>query len=306
MNHDASRIERRAREIRTLLDEVRRNSPTYQDMQRLMNRYAIERFLFRLGSSKYGERLILKGAMLLVLYLPHEARSTRDADFLGFGRFTEQSLKELLTEVCNEECDDGLVFNTSGITVEPAGADRGYPGYAVIIPTRLREANCDIHLDIAVGEAVEPAPQPIEYPTILNMPRPHLRACALETLIAEKFQAITYLGMSNTRLKDYYDLSEVALRCRVSGTSLRMAVAATFAQRGTPLPMEPPIGLTDAFYASRRKQKDWSAFLTRHALPAHLPLGERCISIERLVMPVARAIAAGKGFPLTWNDGAWR
>jgi hypothetical protein len=92
----------------------------------------------------------------------------------------------------------------------------------------------------------------------------------------------------------------------VDGIRLRLAMAATFARRRTPVLAESPICLTDAFYASRTKEKDWSAFLTRHSLPTRLPLGERCIMIERPGMPVARAVAAGKDFPLTaWKDEAW-
>ncbi len=155
-----------------------------------MNRYAVERFLFRLGRSHYVERLILKGAMLLMVYLPGTARTTRDADFLAFGQLTSQSLKSILAEVCADEQDDGLAFNTSAIAVEVAGGDREYPGYTAIIPARLGHANCDIHLDIGFGQAVEPPARRIDYPTILPMPRPRIRAYALETIIAEKFQAI--------------------------------------------------------------------------------------------------------------------
>jgi len=295
----------RGRQIKAELTRVRRASAGYQDMQRLLDRYAIERFLYRLGRSRHADQLVLKGAMLLAVYIPDAYRSTRDADFLAFGSFTPQGLKGMFTEICADEQDDGLQFDTSAITVQAAGADREYPGYTVVVPTRLGEAACDVKMDIGFGEAVVPPAQRLSYPTILSMPEPSIRAYPLATIVAEKFQAIVGLGMSNSRMKDFHDLSEIARHCSLDGKAIQEAVQATFARRKTTIPDQTPVALTEVFHGSRGKKADWAAFLRRHSLPKRLDLADACADIGGFLMPVARAISAGQEFGRAWKGSRW-
>lgn len=65
---------------------------TGEDFQLLLNRYAIERLLFRLGESEYSTRFVLKGAMLFALWTGEMHRPTRDLDLLGFGDATAEEL----------------------------------------------------------------------------------------------------------------------------------------------------------------------------------------------------------------------
>lgn len=296
----------RASAVRVALDRVRRRNPGYLDMQRLIDRYAIERFLYRVGRSRYAGRLVLKGAMLLAVYLPYGHRSTRDADFLGHGYMTVEDVRAMIAEILSDPQDDGLSFNPAAMEVQRAGTGRRYPGFAVTVPARLGGAPCDISIDIGLGEAVVPAAERVTLPTILAMPAPTIRVYPLVVVVSEKFEAMVSLGMSNSRLKDLADLAQIALHCTVEGPLPADAISATFSRRGSPVPTEPPIALTDAFWSSRRKQADWLAFLKRHSLSRRQSLEATCADIERLVMPVSRAIAAGEPFTMTWRDGAWQ
>ena len=71
-------------------------------------------------------------------------------------------------------------------------------------------ARISIQVDIGFGDAVTPGPVEINYPTLLDAPAPHLRAYPVETVVAEKFEALVTLGMPNSRLKDFYDLWLIA------------------------------------------------------------------------------------------------
>jgi hypothetical protein len=295
----------KGREVKAELDRVRRASTGYQDMQRLMDRYAIERFLYRLGRSRYADTFVLKGAMLLAVYLPAAFRSTRDADLLGFGSFTPQGIKMTLAAICSDEQDDGLVFDATDITVQSAGRDREYPGFTVVVPTRLGNGRCDIKIDIGFGEAVVPPAQKHDYPTILPMPNPRVRMYPFATVVAEKFEALVKLGMSNTRMKDFSDLSQIARHCEIDGDALGEALLATFERRRTPIPQATPLTLTAEFYDNRRKKADWNAFLRRHSLPREVNLADACADIERFLVPIARALASAQRFRSDWRGGRW-
>ncbi len=75
----------------------------------VLARYAAERFLYRLSRSRYADRFVLKGALLMLVWLGETIRPTREADLLGFGEVSQVSLARIFTDVCNVDIeDDGL------------------------------------------------------------------------------------------------------------------------------------------------------------------------------------------------------
>ncbi len=298
----------RGDEIRAQLDAARKSSKEYQDLQRLMIRFTMERFIYRLSVSKYRNNFILKGAMLLGIYVPNAVRTTKDVDFLMFGEFTAHSVKQMLAEVCAISQDDGIIFDPNGIKVVETGkgTDRPYPGFQAGIPAYLGSARSSFGLDIAFGEVVTPDPPRIKYPSMLNFPEPELRVYPLPTVIAEKFQAMVYNGLGNKRMKDYYDLWTVGQNCEVIGPELQAAIRATFERRGTTIPTKIPQGLGEAFYTAKRKKQEWREFLQTYSLRKSLSFEEICLGVQSLVMPVAEACVNEADFDAVWEPAAWR
>ena len=102
-------------------------------------------------------------------------------------------------------------------------------------------------------------------------------------MIAEKLHAIELLGMANSRMKDYLDLSVLIERERLDMRILASALRATFARRKTAMPSDWPIGLTDTFSADVTRQSIWNAFLRKNQLPA--------IALSEVVMRLREALA---------------
>jgi hypothetical protein len=69
-------------------------------------------------------------------------------------------------------------------------------------------------------------------------------------------------------MKDYFDLRALAREGAVGQDVLADAIAATFGRRGTALPAELPLGLTDAFAHNAEKRAQWKAFLGKNRLKA--------------------------------------
>jgi len=167
------------------------------------------------------------------------------------------------------DVDDGLVLVEESLGVTEIREDAKYDGLRVTLRARLGTANCMVQWDIGFGDAVTPGPHESELPTLLDdMPAPRLRVYPRETVFAEKVEALTVLGMINSRMKDYFDLLGLAREGRLEPEPLGQAIHATFARRGTPLPGHLPMGLSDAFALDRGKQAQWQAFLSRNRLTA--------------------------------------
>ena len=260
------------------------------DFNLILNRYALERWLYRLSISEAREHLWLKGAMLFNLWFDSPHRPTRDADFLGFGEIDANALRDMVRKVSAIGTDDGMEFDPASVTVEEIREEARYGGLRVRVLGHLGKARCPLQLDVGYGDVVTPGAEEADYPTLLDdVPIPHLKVYPRATVVAEKLEAIASLGMANSRMKDYYDLHALALEGAIDADLLGEAIAATFGRRRTPLPDDLPVGLTAEFAGDVAKQTQWSAFLGKNRL-AGLSLDEVVARISRFVRdPLDRA-----------------
>ncbi len=194
--------------------------------------YALERFLYRLSLSAYRDRFVLKGAMLFRLWGATDFRSTKDLDLEGFLKDEAEEIRKVIASICAEPAeDDGLTFDASSVTVAEIRDTQEYGGFRVLLAATLGTALLRLQIDVGFGDAITPAPIVSDYPSILNQPRPRVRVYPRETVIAEKFEAMVQLGMTNSRMKDYYDLWFVSRHFEFEGPTLAAAMRATFDRR---------------------------------------------------------------------------
>jgi len=282
---------------------------TGEDFQLLLTRYAIERLLFRLGASEHAKSFVLKGAMLFALWTGEMHRPTRDVDLLGFGENSDERLASVFRALCAEEnADDGLVFEPDSVAVEQIREEDEYGGRRVTFTVKLGQARVTLQVDVGFGDAITPAAETVEYPTLLGMEPPKLRAYPKETVVAEKVEAMVKLGLANSRMKDFYDLLVLSRTFPFEGKRVRDAIAATFKRRGTDVPATPPVALTEAYVADDAKLKQWKAFVRRSSLEKRVgELSEVVAELSLFVLPPLLAAAETKTFEGTWAaKGPWK
>lgn len=243
------------------------------DFNQVLVRFALERILYRLTQSKYADRFLLKGALLFTLWYDMPHRATRDADLLGFGASDLESVAQVFREIASVAVDDGIVFDPASVTVEEIRKEAGYGGVRVVISGELAKARCKTQIDVGFGDAVTPGPVDSVYPVLLDdLPAPRLRAYPTYTVVAEKVHAIALLGMTNSRVKDYFDLSVLLERETFDVDLLALAIKATFERRDMAVPAELPVGLTDEFAHDVSRQALWQSFVRKNELdPESLP-----------------------------------
>lgn len=258
------------------------------DFNSVLVRYALERFLYRLGQSAHADHFVLKGAMLFNLWYAMPHRPTRDVDLLGFGPSDLHSIAQAFREIVTVTAEDGIVFDAASVRVEEIRKNAGYAGARVIVSAELARARCKTQIDVGFGDAVTPGPVDAVYPVLLaDFTAPRLRTYPVYTVVAEKLHAMALLGMTNSRLKDYLDLSVLLEREVLDPATLATAIAATFTRRGTALPTALPIGLSDEFANDQSRQALWAVFLKKNALPA-VPLTSVVTRLRTTLQPVLR------------------
>lgn len=274
----------------------------------VLTRYALERFLYRIGVSEYADQFVLKGAMLLAVWGGPTHRPTRDLDVLGYGNPSDDQLSSLFRDICRTEVEpDGLIFDAKSIAVAEIREQEEYDGRRVNLLARLEDAKMKVQVDIGFGDAVTPEADEISYPTLLDFPAPQIRAYPRESFISEKLQTMVDLGMPNSRMKDFYDLWTISQQFPLDGTTLVLAITATFDRRRTELPEETPIALTNEFAMDTYKTKQWKAFLNRIGLTDLSPsLPQITGDLKSFLLPPLYAAAKKRRFNQSWAPrGPW-
>ncbi len=290
---------------RRLLNKAKEHS---EDFNLVLIRYTLERFLFRLGCSRHKDRFILKGAMLFAAWLDQPHRPTRDLDLLGVGDSSDKAVRQAFEEIVRTQVEpDGLEFDDRSISISEIREAQDYPGKRIKLTAHLGNARLNLQIDVGFGDAVTPSPLEIDYPALLDLPAPHIRAYPCETVVAEKLQALVAFGMAISRMKDLYDMWILAKQISFDGRSLSAAIAATFGRRGTPIPEDVPTALTDEFANDRLKQTQWNAFVKGSGLvdtPADLWSIVR--ELRAFLLEPLQAAAQRRALPETWKpDGPW-
>ena len=282
---------------------LNRARETGQDFSLILTRYALERLLYRLSISAYADQFLLKGALLFDLWFDIPHRPTRDADFLGLGSTELPDLEIIFRNVCTVDAEDGVTFKPDTVQAAEIRKEANYAGVRVTLLDLIDGARCPVQIDIGFGDAVTPGPEEVQYPVMLpDFQAPRLRVYPRYTVVAEKLEAITALGIANSRMKDFFDLWILSRYTEFDGDTLQRAIRATFDRRRTELPSGVPFGLTDEFAQDTQKQAQWQAFLGKNRLQA-LQLDVLVAALRDFLLPPIAAANAGNRFPQLWTAG---
>ena len=180
---------------------------TNRPFAEVMQYYGMERFLYRFSKSKYADKFVLKGALLFAVWQIPDRRTTLDIDFLA--RFDNEvaTIERVMKDVCDTSVDpDGLKFDPQTVKGMKIKEDADYEGVRIKFTGFLDRAEIPMQIDVGFGDIVYPKTKVIDYPVILDFPKPHLNGYPQESVISEKFEAMIKLGLLNSRMKDFYDI----------------------------------------------------------------------------------------------------
>jgi len=231
-------------------------------------------------------------------------RPTMDIDLLGTTGNDIGAMAAIVRQICagHVEPDDGLVFDAATVQGERIAEAAEYEGVRIRFRATLDAARIQMQLDVGFGDIVVPAAVPTIYPTILDLPAPHLLAYGRETAIAEKFEAMVKLGELNSRMKDFFDIWLLSRSFDFDGPRLCEAIEKTFKRRGTVLPDGEPVALAREFFSDPQKRAQWAGFIRRMKLRDVPSLPEIVDGLREFLMAPMRAASEGEHFDLGWSS----
>ena len=303
------------REIRDVAASVRQRLLNLARAQRVdfnlvLQRYAVERFLYRLSVSPQVDCFTLKGAALFRVWAGQELRATRDVDLLGTGPGDQDAIRSAMEAICAIPCpEDAVTFDTPTLRVDDIRDDERYGGVRVRLQGTLGQARLAVQVDIGFGDVITPEREEKDYPTLLDHPAPRLWAYPRVTVVAEKLEAMVSLGATNSRVKDIWDVALLARRFEFDGETLRSAIEETFRRRGTPISGERPEPLRPAYYQDGLRAQRWQELQRQIGEGGDGPalLVDVGQELRRFLGPVCDSLVERSPFTMVWPArGDWR
>ena len=202
-------------------------------------------------------------------------------------------IEHVMRNVCKVKVvPDGLVFNPDSVKGKRIKENADYQGVRINFQAMLERSRVPMQIDIGFGDIIYPKPKMVDYPVILDFPKPHLKGYTIESVVAEKFEAMIKLGSLNSRMKDFYDVWLMTRQFDFKAADLAEALKRTFHHRKTELPQNKPVFVDDIYDPKSDRQTLWKAFLTKGGIK-HAPesLKETAEQIEKFLIAPLKAIS---------------
>lgn len=275
-----------SKSIETKLRRIARDSKI-TDFNVVLTYYFRERFLYRLSISDYKEKIYLKGGAYLYAILPEKSRTTKDVDFLMEQTKNEiEEVKQVVIEILNISCEDGVSFDISSIQASFINEQGSYQGVQIKVKPIFGGAKHNyMKLEFGFGDTITPEAKELSYPTYIEeLGIPLIKAYTIESVIAEKFEAMISLGDLNSRVKDLYDVGELLEAESYKLEDLKNAIYQTFDRRKTKFTPNPVV-FEEEFYTENRKNM-WLNWLKKSSLDTNKNLKETLRKIKVNLEPI--------------------
>lgn len=174
------------------------------------NKYIIQNYMFeallrRISVSKYKDKFIIKGGLLLSSIFGVDLRSTMDLDTTIKGiPLTKENLENVISEIISIDINDNIKMTLENI--KDIRLEDEYSGFNVNINAEFDGLRTNLMIDVTTGDVITYKEVEYDYKTLFDDDTIKIMSYNYETIVAEKFETILSRNIDNTRMKDFYDL----------------------------------------------------------------------------------------------------
>ena len=276
-------------------ESIRREIPN----QQMIVLFLQEEFSRRLGKSNYVNQLILKGGFLLFSLGAGDTRATMDSDYLMKNLANKKAnVKAVIQEIIAIDNDGDITFEWMNMEIITEQND--YHGFRIKLMGIIGRTRTPIFVDLGVGDIIVPESEFIRLETIIDgFQEPEIRSYSMETIVAEKLDAILYLMEASSRMKDFYDLYYLALSKNFNGAILKEAIYTTFKIRGH-LDLIKNIYEINRFKEIENTKNMWNRFVEKE-IKVEIEFDQVIDKIIELTLPICEAIENNEEFNQLWS-----
>ena len=261
-----------ARQLKDLVRNLSKKKSA--DAQILMRNYMMERFLERISLSEYKNQFILKGGMLVAAMVGLDARATMDLDATIKGtNVSVEDVEMIISKIISIPLNDGVLFRIKRISEIMEEAD--YPGVRVSMETKFDGVITPLKIDISTGDIITPREIKYNFNLMFENRTIEVWAYNLETVLAEKLETVISRNVTNTRMRDFYDIYilQKLYGEQLSKDVLRDALVATAKKRETleQIETEDIDEVFDEIQSSSVMENLWKVYQRNYSYSADIP-----------------------------------
>ncbi len=191
-------------------DSLKTKVSNLSNKTNIPNKYLIQNFMFeallkRISKSKYKDKFIIKGGLLLSSIFGVNLRSTMDLDTTIKGLLLDrETVTKVINDIISIEIGDNIKLEIENI--KDIREEELYSGFNVNLKAEFDGLKTNLMIDITTGDVITYKEVEFKYNTLFDNEIINIMTYNYETILAEKFESIISRNIDNTRMKDYYDL----------------------------------------------------------------------------------------------------
>lgn len=221
--------------------------------------------------------------MLVAAIVGLDARSTMDMDATIMGAPVDvDAIAHMMAEILSAPVNDGVEFRIR--QVSEIMDESEYPGVRVSIEALFDGVRTPLKIDISTGDAITPREVRYSFRLMLEERTIELWAYNLETVLAEKLETIIVRTITNTRMRDFYDIY-ILMQLHsdsLNPTDFRSALLATAKKRGSEELLAEAKAVFDDVENSPVMQRFWSVYRKKFSYAADLSWAVVMQSVRKL------------------------
>lgn len=242
----------------------------------------MERFLERVSISQYRNNIIIKGGMLIASIVGNEKRSTMDIDSTLINiQLTEENVISMVQEITSIKMDDNIIFTITDTSTIMEDFD--YPGIRVVLYAEIDRMRTPLKLDFSTGDIIIPKEIEYSYQLMFEDRSITILAYNIETILAEKFETVISRGITNTRMRDFYDIYMLlSLNILVNHNYFVSALMKTSLRRGSNLLISDWKKLVSEIQEDKEMQDLWLAYQKKFDYAINISWNEVISAVKNL------------------------
>lgn len=270
-----------ATQLKDLIRNLSRKNAA--NAQLLLRNYLMERFLERTSLSSYQDKFIVKGGMLVAAMVGHMARSTMDLDATVKGvNISLNNVEKMIKEIINVSLDDGVTFRINSISRIMDEAE--YPGFRIALTGFFDSIRISLKIDISTGDIITPKEVRFTFKLMLENRSINIWVYNIETVLAEKLETIISRATTNSRMRDFYDITilQQLYAEKIDNKIVYNALLATAKNRKTITNLKNAKNIFDEIESDFNMRSLWESYRKKYSYASDLEWKNVIIAVRKL------------------------
>lgn len=269
-------------------DSLKAKAKNVAQKYNLDSRYIIQYVMFeslirRISISKYKENIIIKGGFLLSSIFGFNQRSTMDMDATLKGmNLNKENVLNIIKDIIAIDINDGVRYEI--FSIKDIRLEKKYPGFKIHLLAYLEDLRTHLMIDITTGDVITLKEIDYEYNAIFDNETINIMSYNIETIIAEKFEAIISRNVINSRMKDYYDLYMFTILKwdNVNKNLLKIAINNTCNNRKTTNYLNDSSNYINLISKNEDLKKLWKEYQNKNVYAKNINFEDTILAISKI------------------------